>query len=131
MTIYVTEAKQRGKGMTKPQALPERYQSGEYLHHLVETHPDAIYFSDNLLEDGLLPTPPTAIPEPSRRRATIGSPEEYVRQFTDLQLQDRDLVTRMTRGLHWEPEPERFLAAAEDELAWRREQGVSFGWHRR
>lgn len=69
------------------------------------------------------------IPDPEHwRRTSTGSPEAYVARCTDLELQDKDRVAKMTRGLHWEPEPERFLAAAERELEWRRENGVSFGW---
>ena len=71
------------------------------------------------------------IPAPKRRSASCGSPEEYVRQFTDRVLQDKERVARMTRGLRWDPEPKRFLAAAERELEWRKENGVAFGWTRR
>lgn len=70
------------------------------------------------------------IPTPHRPSASVGSPEAWVRGCTDLELQDKERVAKMTRGLHWEPEPERFLAAAEAELKWRRENGVAFGWHR-
>lgn len=72
----------------------------------------------------------TTIPEPERRRATTGSPEQIVRSMTDLELQDDDRVSKMTRGLGWDPEPEAFRAVAKRELAWRRQQGVAFGWHR-
>jgi len=68
--------------------------------------------------------------EPERKRASIGSPEDYVRRCTDEELMDKEHVARMTRGLHWDPEPERFLRAAELELEWRCEQGVGFGWHK-
>lgn len=70
------------------------------------------------------------IPTPERRRATVGSPEDYVRGFTDLELQNTELVSKMTRGLGWPPEPQRFLVAAAFELEWRRENGVAFGWVR-
>lgn len=70
------------------------------------------------------------IENPSRPQAWTGSPEAYVRKLTDLQLQDKDLVAGLTRGLGWSPEPEAFLAAAKHELAWRRENGVMFGWIR-
>lgn len=73
-------------------------------------------------------TNPTIPPPPDRRLHSVGSPEAYVQHCTDLELQDKKLVAQMTRGLHWKPEPERFLAAAERELAWRKEQGVVFGW---
>lgn len=68
------------------------------------------------------------VEQPSRPQASTGSPEALVRTLTDLQLRDRDLVSRLTRGLHWDPEPERFIAAASAELKWRRENGVVFGW---
>lgn len=68
--------------------------------------------------------------EPHRPQAYTGSPEAYVRHCTDDELKDKELVAKMTRGLHWEPEPERFLFWAERELAWRREHGVGFGWHK-
>lgn len=72
------------------------------------------------------------IPDPHAGRwASVGSPEAYVQHCTDLELQDKERVAKMTRGLHWEPEPERFLAAAERELEWRKEQGVVFGWVKR
>jgi len=70
------------------------------------------------------------ISEPDRPRASVGSPEDYVRGMPDLVLRDAEVVSRMTRGLSWAPEPERFLAAAKRELAWRAEQGVVFGWVR-
>ena len=71
-----------------------------------------------------------SIPAPTRRRATVGSPEALVQTLTDLELRDRALVAGLTRGLGWHPEPERFLRAAKAELEWRRENGVAFGWHR-
>lgn len=67
-------------------------------------------------------------PESRRRQLSTGSPEAWVHTCTDLELQDKERVAKMTRGLHWEPEPERFLAAAEAELEWRRENGLVFGW---
>lgn len=66
----------------------------------------------------------------NRRSAWTGSPEAYVQKLTDLQLMDADLVAGLTRGLGWEPEPEAFLRAAANELTWRRENGVAFGWVR-
>lgn len=71
------------------------------------------------------------IPAPDRRRrASVGSPQALVETLTDLDLElaDRELVAELTRGLHWDHEPERFQRAAQAELAWRREQGVAFGW---
>lgn len=70
------------------------------------------------------------IPEPDRQRATVGSPEDYVRNIPDLILEDQVAVADMRRGLGWSPEPERFLSAAERELEWRKENGVAFGWFR-
>lgn len=70
------------------------------------------------------------IQTPNRPQASTGSPEAYVRGFTDLQLQDKEFVSNLTRGLGWDREPERFLAAAKHELEWRRENGVMFGWVR-
>lgn len=71
------------------------------------------------------------IPDPVRPPATVGSPEALVRNLTDLDLQNKRLVASLTRGLHWEPEPERFARAAAAELEWRRENGVAFGWVKR
>lgn len=62
------------------------------------------------------------------RVPSTGSPEDHVRGRTNLELEDKELVAGMTRGLGWDPEPERFLAAAEHELAERKEHGVAFGW---
>jgi hypothetical protein len=70
------------------------------------------------------------IAEPDRPRASTGSPEALVRTLTDLELQDPSLVRALTRGSGWGTEPERFERAAAAELAWRREQGVTFGWVR-
>lgn len=71
------------------------------------------------------------IDRPDNNRGAAGSPEHYVIQFPDLVLKDKALVASMTRGLGWATEPERFLAAAEAELAWRVEQGVTFGWFKK
>lgn len=68
------------------------------------------------------------IPEPDRPRASTGSPEAHVRTLTNFELRDEKLVAGLTRGSGWGTEPERFLRAAAAELAWRREQGVTFGW---
>ena len=65
-----------------------------------------------------------------QRQTSTGGPEAYVSRLTDAELRDTEKVRRMTRGLHWEPEPERFEAAAKAELAWRAEHGLEFGWRR-
>lgn len=67
----------------------------------------------------------------SRREASTGSIEAYVRGCTDAQLADPDFVARMTVGLHWAAQEARNKMAASAELKWRRDNGVSFGWHTR
>lgn len=48
MTVFVVESRKNGKGMNKPQPLPQRYQEGDNLNWLVAQHPDAIYFTDDV-----------------------------------------------------------------------------------
>ncbi len=63
-------------------------------------------------------------------RTSVGSPEAVVSRLTDEELRDTESVRRMTRGLSWTPEPERFEDAAKRELEWRAENGLAFGWRR-
>ena len=57
MTIYVTEPK-KTKGMCKPQAVLHPYSGALLLNWLVDLHPEAIYFSDDPVADGLDPFDP-------------------------------------------------------------------------
>jgi hypothetical protein len=61
MTVFVTEPKQRGKGMLKPEAVREPYTSGDYLDHLIRAHPDAIYYTDDTSEWDAAPTVTTTV----------------------------------------------------------------------